>query len=161
MSDNPKRHLSLCSIGAEIQQVVVINDGEFQVPQPALPAKQVTRQVRVFGEIDKALKSDIARLQRDFVTEGIKRTSQPAQSGWDALLDRNSKVKAIFVTKKTDGRSGVHFGCDFNTGSPISQHDQDGDAINIVLVAVFFIKIEVFHSLQMPIGSGSSGDAMR
>src|SRR5215475_13658728 len=126
-----------------------------------MPAKQVPRQIWVFCEIDETLKSDIARLQSYFVTEGVKRTSQSSQSCRDSLLDRNTEVKTIFVAEKTYGRASVHFGCDFNTGFPVSQHDQNGNAINIVLVVMFFIKIEMFHNLQIPIGSGSSGEAMR
>ena len=49
MRDNLRRDVLLRSVGNEIQQVVVIDDAEFQVPQPTLLAKQVTRQIWVFG----------------------------------------------------------------------------------------------------------------
>jgi hypothetical protein len=56
-------------VGAEVEQAVVVNHGEAQVPQPALPTEQVARQARLFRKIDRALKNQVAGLERDLVAE--------------------------------------------------------------------------------------------
>ncbi len=131
--------------------MVVINHAQSQVAQPSLPPQQIALQARIFGEVNEALKRDIARLQNDFVTVGFERSGQPAQSFRNALFNRNAKCAANLVAEETNGSSGVYFGGDIVAYPSGNQRNLDGNTVVIISVDKLFGKVELCHGCQIPI----------
>jgi hypothetical protein len=63
--------------------------------EPSDPSQQVSRQGRVFCEVDNGLECNVEGLNRDFMAERVERSGERSHWLWNTALDVEAKFSPI------------------------------------------------------------------
>lgn len=128
--------------------------------EPSDPSQQVSRQGRVFCEVDNGLECNVEGLNRDFMAERVERSGERSHWLWNTALDVEAKFFADFPAENAVFRSGIHFGGSIDDSISKAEYRRDCDAISPVRVNERHVKAELRGHSQTPINGGASAGEM-
>ena len=82
------------------------------------------------------MNGDSARLNDEFVAEGVERSGQRSHTLWDSAGDIDAKLFTQFKTEYAKFGAGVYFGLGSYPNISIAESDRERDSFIAILVKV-------------------------